>query len=426
MRILIFGINYYPELTGIGKYTAEMATWLSKQGHSVLVITGKPYYPEWKIHKHYKWKLWQKETIEGVRILRSPLYVPSKQTPFRRILHELSFLIGVVPIWLSILFKKKYDIIISISPPFHFGLMPIVYSKLRKSDLLIHVQDLQVDAAKNLSMLKSNRLLNTMFKLERYIMKKSSAISTITLGMQDKILEKNIPDIRTILFPNWVDEDFIKPLPIEKSLREEFGIKFEDKVILYSGNLGEKQGLEILIDVAKSYLGKINIHFLIVGTGSYKKNLEELALLNNLTNIKFFPLMSYEKLPSLLATADIHLILQRKSASDLMMPSKLTSILAAGGVSIVTALPHTSLYKIVEKHKLGIISEPESSAQLILAIDKALLSDLTPYKINARDYAIKHLSKHNIMQKFEQDLVHLRNLPFVKTNKRIKPKNPIY
>jgi colanic acid biosynthesis glycosyl transferase WcaI len=411
MRIIIYGINYAPELTGIGKYTAEMAVWLVQQGHSVDVITGQPYYPEWKVHEKYKRKMWHKELIDGVTVYRCPLYIPKKVTPVKRIVHEFSFLAGVFPLWVRTFFQKRYDLVICVTPPFHLGIMPLIYSKLRRVYFLTHIQDLQVDAAKNLVMLKSSRLLNMMFGAEKFILKRSTAVSTISLGMLRKIWAKEIPNYKTFIFPNWVDENFIRPMSKEESLRKEFGIENDDKVILYSGNLGEKQGLNIIVEVAKYFRNKKNIHFLIVGSGGNKSSLEDLAKQDDLKNVKFFPLIPYTQLPALLAMADIHLVLQKKSASDLMMPSKLTGILAAGGFPIVTASNGTSLYEVVDKNNLGILVEPENPESLKTALENALSIDLKKYRDNARNYALKHLSKQAVLNKFEEILSHIVNEP---------------
>lgn len=404
MRILIYGINYAPELTGIGKYTGEMGSWLAKQGHTVRVITSMPYYPEWKVHKSYKGKLWHKEMIDGVTVYRCPLYVPKKITSAKRIIHEFSFLASIFPIWFMTLFQKKYDAVICISPPFHLGFLPMLYSKLRGVSMVTHIQDLQVDAAKNLAMLKNGRMLNMMFGAEKFILKRSTAVSTISKGMLKKVVDKKIHGLKTILFPNWMDEVNVWPLKKEESLRNEYGISNEDKVILYSGNLGEKQGLEIILETAKEFESRKNIHFLIVGSGGNKEKLENIAKKNAIKNVWFFPLVQPEKLSALLATADIHLVLQKKTASDLVMPSKLTNILASGGCSIVTADPGTSLYKIISKNNLGILIQPESSEALKDSIEKALSSDLESYRENARKFAVEHLSKEKIMKNMEAEL----------------------
>ncbi len=400
MRILINGINYSPELTGIGKYTGEMAAWMAKQGYDVSVITAMPYYPEWEVHEKYKGRLWYKETVNDVKIYRCPFYVPKKVDSKKRIIHEFSFLWSSSFRWLAALFKKRYDLVITICPPFHIGISSYIYSIFKKTKLVTHIQDLQIDAAKDLNMLSNQKALNAMFKLEKFLLKKSNYISTLTPGMKERVLNKGIQDNKIIMLPNWVDINFIRPLPKDNSLREKFDIPYNDKVILYSGNMGKKQGLDLLIEVAEEYKNRTDIHFIMVGSGAEKTNLENFAIEKGLTNIKFYPLQPYEDLPALLATADIHLVLQKKEASDLVMPSKLTGILAAGGCAIVTALPGTSLYEDIKRHNMGIVCEPESKQALKEAIDTAISQDITQIKKNAREYAENYLNKDIILSRF--------------------------
>ncbi|MFP9112563.1 WcaI family glycosyltransferase [Flavobacterium sp. RHBU_3] len=404
MRILIFGINYSPELTGIGKYTGEMGSWLAKQGHDVHVVTAMPYYPEWEVHASHKGKMWFTEDIDGAKVHRVPLYVPKEVSSAKRIIHEFSFVMGVLPYWFKFLFSKKFDVIFCAAPPFHLGMLPVMLSKLKGTPMVSHVQDLQVDAAKELGMIKNKTFLNIMFGMERFILKNSTKVSTISLGMEQKIAAKGIPAHQQIMFPNWVDESAIKPLPKEQSLRAEFGIGMDDKVVLYSGNLGEKQGLESIIEAAKLYKHRTDVYFIIVGSGGAKEKLQQMAAEAQLSNVQFYPLQPYEKLSALLATADVHLVLQKKSAADLVMPSKLTGILSAGGCSIVTAEPGTSLYTVMHQYNMGLLCEPEDNIALSETIGKAINSDLTEYRVNARKYAEEFLSKENILKKFELDL----------------------
>lgn len=407
MRILIYGINYAPELTGIGKYTGEMSAWLAKQGHSVTVVTALPYYPDWEIHQAYKKKWWLKEILDGVKVYRCPLYVPKNVTSVKRIIHEFSFLAGIFPVWIMTLFQKKYDVVLCISPPFHLGLFPLLYAKMRGAKFINHIQDLQVDAAKDLGMIKNKLFLRLMFATEKAIFDRGTQVSTISEGMQRKIELKGIAKSKVTLFPNWVDSLVIRPLTKEQSLRKEFGINNADKVILYSGNLGEKQGLEIIIEVAKNYTHRKDIHFIISGTGGGKEKLMELARESGLTNVKFYPLQPSENLSALLAMADVHLVLQKKSASDLVMPSKINGILAAAGCAIVSAVPGTTLYDIFKRHEMGILIEPESVSALHEGIEKALSTDLNILRSNARNYAEKYLGKNSIIEKFEEKLFDL-------------------
>jgi colanic acid biosynthesis glycosyl transferase WcaI len=409
MRILVFGINYSPELTGIGKYTGEMCSWLAKEGHDVHVITAMPYYPEWKRHSDYRGKIWHKEFIDGVTIHRCPIYIPTNVSSSNRMIHEFSLQLSILPVWSRLLFRKKFDVVVSITPPFHLGLLPLLYKSLRGASLITHVQDLQVDAAKELGMINNGTLLKVMFNLEKFILQKSSIVSTISLGMRRKIEAKGVDGKRLLLFPNWVDDNVIKPLSKEQSLRKEFNLPEDAKVVLYSGNLGEKQGLEIIIDVAKQLSHRKDIRFLIVGAGGGRERLVQLANNAHLLNVDFHPLQPYEKLSALLATADVHLVLQKKSASDLVMPSKLTGILSAGGCAIVSAVHGTSLYEVISDNELGILIDPESVDSLKNGIEKALCEDLQVYKTNARQFSKKYLNKDSILRQFNNELGQLVN-----------------
>ncbi|SEJ39296.1 colanic acid biosynthesis glycosyl transferase WcaI [Dyadobacter sp. SG02] len=404
-RILIYGINYAPELTGIGKYTGEMCAWLASQGHDVNVVTAHPYYPDWEIHPVHKGKWWTKEILDEVTVHRCPLYVPKEVTSVKRIIHEFSFLLGIFPVWLMFLFQRRFDVVLCISPPFHIAFLPLIYAKIRGVRFVNHIQDLQVDAAKDLGMITNRHFLRIMFAMEKVIFDRGTQVSTISEGMQRKIREKGIDNAKVILFPNWVDSRIIRPLRPELSLRKAFGIGYQDKVILYSGNLGEKQGLEIIIEVAHLFADRPDIHFVISGSGGGRNKLMKMVDEAGLANVKFYPLQPSENLSALLSMADVHLVLQKKGASDLVMPSKLTGILAAAGCAIVSALPGTTLYNVISLHRMGILVEPENAAALVRGIETALTEDINILRKNARKYALKYLAKNTIIGNFERTLL---------------------
>jgi colanic acid biosynthesis glycosyl transferase WcaI len=403
MKILVYGINYYPELTGIGKYTAEMCEWFAARGHQVEVITAMPYYPDWRIQKKYRGRWWHKEQINGVIVYRVPLYVPSEITSVKRIIHEFSFACASMVFFVPALFKK-YNCLIAVCPPFHLGFQSIFYQYLRKTPVIYHIQDLQVDAARKLGLIKNTSFLSILEKAEFFILRKARKVSSISEGMKRNILKKGIGADKYIPLPNWVDVNTIIPLPVEQSLKKELGFNKEDKILLYSGNIGEKQGLEVILDAALFLCHLKNLHFVFVGEGANKINLMESAKRMKLQNIHFLPLQPYQKLSKLLAMADLHFVIQKKAAADLLLPSKLISILSCGGLAIVTAEPETTLYELLKNNNIGVVIEPENSKALSDAIETFIFSDNTGIKANARQYASRELNREKILCEFEKSI----------------------
>jgi colanic acid biosynthesis glycosyl transferase WcaI len=403
MRILIDGINYTPELTGIGKYTGEMGAWLAKNNHTVDVICAIPYYPEWSKKEAYKGKWWFKESIADATVHRCPLYVPKNVTGATRMIHEFSFLTSSSFYWIRFLFKK-YDLVFSPYPPLIIGFWPWLYKIFHpKATWVFHIQDLQVDAARELKLIQNKTLLHTLEKLESFWLKKCDYVSSISTGMRNRILSKGITASKYIMLPNWAETEIIKPLPTSESLRAELDIPLDSKVILYSGNLGEKQGVEMLIDAAYQFKTIPNILFVIAGEGASKLKLIEYAASKHIDNILFLPLQPYSKLASFLAIADIHVVIQKRSAADLVLPSKFMSILSAGGIALVTAEPNTTLYEMIATNQLAYLCEPENTDAFVQNLKKILVEDSAHMAIRARKYAEEQLSIDGILTEFTKN-----------------------
>jgi len=411
-RILLIGGNYYPEPIGIGKYNGEMIEWLAQNGYECTVITSFPYYPQWKIQQPYlKNSFWFKKEVKfckpfyenSIQIYRCPQYVPKNPSGAKRMLLGLSFFLSSSLIIFKLLTKKKYDFVITVAPSFETGLLGIFYRFFKGGKFLYHIQDLQIDAARDLKMVKSVALLNLLFHAEKYILEKADVISTVSTGMMDKVKAKCNKQVD--FFPNWVDSKVIFPIENKGPLKEHYHFKSTDKIVLYSGAIGEKQGLENLLIAAKTFMENETLKFVICGSGPYLNKLVALKETLQITNVIFMPIQPVEKLNCLLNMADLHIIIQKANASDLVMPSKLTNILAVGGVSIVTALPDSSLYQLVSNNNVGIISEPENVQSLIIAISKGISNSTNEIRNNALNYAKTHLLIGNIVSKYTQNLL---------------------
>ncbi len=405
MKILIYGINFWPELTGIGKYTGEMAEWLAERGHQIEVITSPPYYPGWRIQDDYSGWRYRTECRGKVKIYRCPLWVPSKPNGLKRIFHLLSFMLSSLPVMLVKSIGWKPDMIWAVEPTFFTVPPTLLGAGLSGSRTWLHLQDFEIDAAFGLGLVKGSLILKGLITFERWIMNKYNLVSSISDAMVAKLISRGVEPTKAVLFPNWVDTDKIVPLSIDQSLRAEWNIAANRIVVLYAGNIGKKQGLELLFSVAGDFKEKHSqILFIIAGEGAAKSELMQAAADRKLDNIIFKPLQPVERLPVLLASGDIHLVLQKRGVADLAMPSKLTGIFAAGGAALVTADAGTALHKIVEENRLGLVIEPESSGALALGIER-LAQDMNlrkEFKDNARRFAREKLNKNVILEEFEQ------------------------
>lgn len=369
-RIMLIAINYWPELTGIGKYTGEMAEWLVENGWSVRVITAPPYYPAWRIDQDYSGWKYRSENVRGVSIKRCPLWVPAQLNGLKRILHLMSFALSSFPLILWQAWRWRPDIIFTVEPPLFCAPAALLGAWLKGAQSWLHVQDFEVDAAFELGILRSQRLRGWILVVEGLLMRRFTRVSTISARMLERLTAKGVAHERRALFPNWVDLDLIRPLESASLLRNEWGVQDTDVVVLYSGNMGEKQGLEVLIETARSLQGQANLCFLLCGDGAARPRLECLA--EGIGNIRFKPLQSADRLNDLLNLADIHVLPQRADAADLVLPSKLTNMLASGRPVVASANPETQVAELVRD--CGIVVPPGDVAGLAAALTALAVS----------------------------------------------------
>jgi len=402
MRILIHGINFAPELTGIGKYTGEMAFWLAERGHEVRVVTAPPYYPTWKIGEGYSGRRYRAEEIDGVRVFRCPLWIPDRLTGVRRILHLSSFASSSFPVLLREAALWKPDWVWVAAPALACAPSALLAARVAGAKSWLHVLDFEVDAAFELGLLPEGPLRTGALLGERSLMSRFDRASSISRNMCRRLLDKGVPEERVVHFPNWVDTDEIHPLAEESPLRRELGISPEAVVALYSGNMGAKQGLEILAEAAERLAGDSSIQFVFCGAGSGREELERLCA--GLKNVRFLPLQPVERLNDLLNLADIHLLPQRSEAADLVMPSKLTGMFASGRPVVATAEPGTQVAEVVEL--CGRVTLPGDAGQFADAIQNLAGHPDERRRMGkrAREYAVREWSRDQVLEQFLGEL----------------------
>jgi colanic acid biosynthesis glycosyl transferase WcaI len=433
VRILIHGLNFAPELVGVGKYTGEMAEWLAARGHQVRAVTAPPFNPEWKVAPGFSpWRYSREDCIrpsppgEELRekdlrekdlreklpatgrltVLRCPLWVPLQPAAAKRILHLASFAVASFLVMLRQTFWQP-DVVLVVEPTLFCLPAALLTGRFCGARTWLHVQDFEADAGFELGLLKSGLLRSAVRWIEKQSMCAFDRVSTISEKMLARLAGKGVSRAACHLFPNWVDTEAIFPVTQPSPLRAELGISAWETVALYSGTMARKQGLEMLAEAAGRLAGHEGLRFVFCGEGPGKPALENLIrqFPNININVRWIPLQPFARLNDLLNLADIHLLPQRADAADLVMPSKLTGMLASGRPIVATARPGTQLAQVVEGR--GIVVEPGDASAFAgalkkLAQDRGLREELGG---NARAYAVSELKKETILSRLEQELL---------------------
>jgi colanic acid biosynthesis glycosyl transferase WcaI len=402
-RLLIVALNFPPELTGIGKYVGEMSEHLTALGIEIRVITAPPYYPAWSVQRPYAARRYVRERLAGAEVWRCPLYVPRRPRGMSRLVHLASFAISSLPLIVWQALRWRPHTVFLVEPPLACAPAALLAARLCGARSWLHVQDFEVDAALGLGMLGKGALGRLALGVERALLRRFDRVSTISGNMLAKLAVKGVPAQRQALFPNWVDTQLIHPSGDAGRLRAELGIEPRRPVALYSGNMGEKQGLELILEVARRLQGHSDALFLMCGDGAARPRLELTAAA--LPNVRFIPLQPAAALNDLLNLATVHVLPQRAGAEDLVLPSKLTAIMASGRPVVATARVGSEVERVAGR--AGVVVPPEDPAALAEAI-LALLADpaaCARHGENGRAYAVEHCDRRAILDRIGQELL---------------------
>lgn len=343
-RVLIYGMNYAPEPTGVGRYTGEIGSYLAKQRVEVEVVTAVPHYPGWGVRSNYR-NRYSVEHLEGTRIVRCPLLLKTDMRGLWRVLAPLSFALTSCPVVIWRILTTRPDTVLCVEPTLFAAPAAILASKIIGARTVLHVQDLEIDAAFAVGHIRGRILQKFASVFERIVLRAFDRIVTISSRMRERIVSKGVIPQRVNLVRNWVDVANIRPLNISSAYRSELGFSDEHFVVLYAGNIGPKQALPIVLEAAEQLSVNSKIRFVIAGEGPDKSRL--MALYGHLSHVKFLSVQPEERLCDLLNLADVHLLPQDRGAADLVLPSKLGGMLASGKPSIVMADPGTELYEFL-------------------------------------------------------------------------------
>ena len=403
-RILFIGLNYAPEPIGIGPYSAGLAEALVERGHTVEAIVGQPYYPEWKLFPRFK-RRWKTSEENGVKITRCPHYIPANPTGKKRMAHHASFASSAYPAARRARRDLKPDLVFTVAPSMIAAPVALRMARRAGVPLWMHVQDFEVGAALATGLIDSeSRMANAAARFEDRMLHSADLVSTISHPMCQLLATKGIAPDRIMEMRNWANHAHAMDKADGQRLRREWGL--DGKVIaLYSGNIANKQGLDVVIEAARLLQDREDIAFVICGEGPNRLKLERLA--KGLGNVVFRDLQPEARIGDLLTMADIHLLPQLHDAEDLVLPSKLGNMLASGRPVIATVRPGTGIAR--ELLDCGIVVPPEEPDSIVTAINA--LAAHPDYRVRmgkaAADRARHAWTKDSVIDRFEEGLERL-------------------
>jgi len=402
MRIVVWGINYAPEITGIAPHNVALCEFLQRNGHDVEMVTTFAYYPAWRKRIEDRLQFFRTDRINNVRVHRCWHFVPARVSAWKRIVHEATF---VLTSTIRILALKRPDAYVIVSPPLLLGTAAWFVGKLKHAPFVFHVQDLQPDAAVGLGMLKTGLFTRGLYWLEAFAYKHATRVSGISEEILDAFRHKGVPESKLILFPNSIALPERAEIPPLGRFRAKHGYSPNEFLAIYAGNLGIKQGLHLLLDTAELLRSDKHIRIVIAGDGAAREILEQDARERGLANVSMLPLQFGTDYKELLVDADVSLITQQSGSGNAFFPSKLLVTLAHSSPVVTVADEDSALARVVAEGQFGENIAPGRPNQLAKAFQELAENPqlLRRWGENGRTY-VQRFEQEHVLGEFVEKL----------------------
>jgi len=339
-KICIIAVNYFPEVTGCGPYTTDLAEKLVQAGNEVTVVTALPHYPQWSVPPEYKGKEHRTETLNGVQVLRARLFVPAKMSALARIAYEATFLVSA---WLRSR-RLKPDLVLAVSPALGDVVVASSLARRRKVPFGVLVQDLMTAATTQSNISGGDKVAGLASAIESKYLARADSVAAITESFSNSILKLGVDSGRVVVSPNYSVKN-IEQIPRSKA-REMMGWDERDFILTHTGNMGLKQDLGNLIEAIK-LVNSEKVKLLLVGDGSQRSELEVQA--GSHAKIEFMGLVEEKDYSALLSASDVLLLNEAPTITDMSLPSKLTSYEASGKRILGAVVPGGNTAKVLDK-----------------------------------------------------------------------------
>jgi glycosyltransferase involved in cell wall biosynthesis len=362
VHVLFLTDNFPPEVNAPASRTFEHCREWVKAGHRVTVITCAPNFPKGKVFDGYRNKLWQRETMEGIEVVRVWSYITANEGFVRRILDYQSYMVSAI---VASLFIRKVDVIVGTSPQFFTACAAYVASRLKFRPYIFELRDLWPETIKAVGAMKNARAIELLEKLELFLYRKSAKVISVTKSFKKNLISRGIDGSKIEIVTNGVDISQFTPRPKDEALTKQLGL--EGKFVAgYIGTHGLCHGLETLVAAAERLRGT-GIAFLFLGDGARKQFLRDMAAEKKLDNVVFIDSVPKAEVPRYWSILDVSVIhLQKAELFTTVIPSKLFESMGMG-LPVLHGVEGESA-RIVRDENAGIPFEPENADALVAAL----------------------------------------------------------
>lgn len=362
-KVLLVTQHYRPEQIGSAPYCVDIAEWLAGRGWDVTVLTGLPHYPDPQAFAAFNATAAPREQRQGLVIERLRSWLPKRRSAALRIASEMLFLLAGV---FALLRRRipRHPLVISLCPSIFTVALGQLMRRRDGSHVAV-VHDIQSGLAGGLGMVRFGLLLRCMRWFERLVLNRTDAVCVLSAEMRMELRRIGVT-VPIEVLPIWIDTDMVRPA----------GAGAEPaRTVLYSGNLGRKQGLDQIIDLAERLQQqRPDLRILVRGAGGEREAFAATVAGRGLGNIGLLPLLPRERLAEGLAEGDVHLVPQNPEAADFAVPSKIYGIMAAGRSFIATANPGSPLWYLQQQSGAFLCVPPNDPAAFAAAVT-GLLDD---------------------------------------------------
>lgn len=393
MKIAIFPM-FYPPTHGSGPILMEeLAKYMARSGHDVTVITTQPE------RGRFRKSFFSTHKDKNLKIIRSRTYLSEKGP--KRLISWIHYSTNAL---FTGLMDSKYDIAFLRSPPPNLAITGYFLNRLKKTPVILNIQDIHPDLAINSGILTNPLAIKMAKKFEKWAYDKSDSIIVISEGFKNNLLAKGVPEKKIKIIPNWVDTDFISPLPKNNPLSQLLRLN-KTFVIMHAGTLTitSYKALAGLLE-ASTGLKKKDIIIALVGDGLCKGDLKEKANELKLSNVRFYPFQPQEDLPGLWASADVSVVALDPDKSESSVPSKLYNIMATGRPVLGLVNPKSETASIIKEANCGVVADPRDKKSILKSIIRLKENKKLREKLgaNGRKEALKKYSKDVVLKEYEE------------------------